>query len=588
MHFQKSARQWWAGLLTNGEAPKTWKNQRVSIMKQFLASNAKDKVLTKWRSLKFSSYESIHKYGDKFWDLYLKATVYKKLDFEEQKQQFCDGLSKDMNENKMSQKRKVTTIPLNVDFSYNDKRRWYLDIYGSEGAQYHEDHLFVANDKGENNFDHLGQVLGIALSVVDTHSEIACLDIELDEITSEATIDELHSATVVYLRVKDQKATKKPIDKKPIAKKIKSLTAFLQMEKICACASFITKQAHMVTYSDEVSGQIVLLNGAKDTDVVDMADRIKQLKQDRLIQDALLEEFNALDERNRVMIIKSLQQDTTSMMLNKMSQKRKVTTIPLNVDFSYNDKRRWYLDIYGSEGAQYHEVHLFVANDKGENNFDHLGRVLGIALSVVDTHPEIACLDIELDEITSEAAIDELHSATVVYLRVKDQKATKKPIDKKPIAKKIKSLTLLAHQKMAKDGESQKLIAVYEKRNARIVVDPPPQVATAISAIANEQAKVLYVKKPYSEILNHLCSQWIFKQCPPRPKHGEKEGVESRASWDAFLQMEKICAGASFITKQAHMVTYSDEVSGQIVLLNGANDTDVVDMADRIKQLKQD
>ncbi|MCO5611721.1 hypothetical protein L7F22_065979 [Adiantum nelumboides] len=43
MHFQKFTRQWWASLRANGEAPKTWKALRASIMKQFLASDAKDK-----------------------------------------------------------------------------------------------------------------------------------------------------------------------------------------------------------------------------------------------------------------------------------------------------------------------------------------------------------------------------------------------------------------------------------------------------------------------------------------------------------------------------------------------------------------
>ncbi|MCO5582612.1 hypothetical protein L7F22_036510 [Adiantum nelumboides] len=41
MHFQKSARQWWASLRANGEAPKTWKALRTSIMKQFLTSDSK-------------------------------------------------------------------------------------------------------------------------------------------------------------------------------------------------------------------------------------------------------------------------------------------------------------------------------------------------------------------------------------------------------------------------------------------------------------------------------------------------------------------------------------------------------------------
>ncbi|MCO5586422.1 hypothetical protein L7F22_040362 [Adiantum nelumboides] len=111
MHFQKSARQWWASLRANGEAPKTWKALRASIMKQFLASDAKDKVLTEWRSLKLSPYESIHKYVDKFWDLHLKATVYKKIDFEEQKQQFCAGHPEDMNEYVNSQRpRSISTV----------------------------------------------------------------------------------------------------------------------------------------------------------------------------------------------------------------------------------------------------------------------------------------------------------------------------------------------------------------------------------------------------------------------------------------------------------------------------------------------
>ncbi|MCO5582795.1 hypothetical protein L7F22_036694 [Adiantum nelumboides] len=77
-------------------------------MNQFLSSNAKDKVLIKWQSLKLTPYESTHKYVDKFWDLHLKSTVYKKIDFEEQKEQFCVGLPKDMNEYVNSQR--PTTI----------------------------------------------------------------------------------------------------------------------------------------------------------------------------------------------------------------------------------------------------------------------------------------------------------------------------------------------------------------------------------------------------------------------------------------------------------------------------------------------
>ncbi|MCO5569258.1 hypothetical protein L7F22_022970 [Adiantum nelumboides] len=129
MHFQNSAKQWWASLRANGEAPQTWKNLRASIMKQFLSSDAKDKVLTKWQSLKLTPFKSIHKYVAKFWDLHLKATVYKMIDFEEQKQQFCVGLPEDMNEYVNSQRPKTisvvihhTMVAARINFQQGAKR----------------------------------------------------------------------------------------------------------------------------------------------------------------------------------------------------------------------------------------------------------------------------------------------------------------------------------------------------------------------------------------------------------------------------------------------------------------------------------
>ena len=65
-------------------------------MKQFLIDQAKDDVLTAWRGLKLEKGESMQKYTNKFWDLHLKTTVYKNIDFSEQKQQYCAGLNEDM------------------------------------------------------------------------------------------------------------------------------------------------------------------------------------------------------------------------------------------------------------------------------------------------------------------------------------------------------------------------------------------------------------------------------------------------------------------------------------------------------------
>ncbi|MCO5604577.1 hypothetical protein L7F22_058745 [Adiantum nelumboides] len=65
-------------------------------MKQFLTEDAKDKVLTAWRGLKLEKGEFIQQYINKFWDLHLKAIVFKKIDFAKQRQQYCAGLTKDI------------------------------------------------------------------------------------------------------------------------------------------------------------------------------------------------------------------------------------------------------------------------------------------------------------------------------------------------------------------------------------------------------------------------------------------------------------------------------------------------------------
>ncbi|MCO5597790.1 hypothetical protein L7F22_051872 [Adiantum nelumboides] len=149
--------QWWASLRANGEAPKTFKVLRASIMKQFLASNAKDKVLTKWRSLKLSPYESIHKYVDKFWDLHLKATVYKKIDFEEQKQQFCAGLPEDMNEYVNSQRPRSilavihhTMVAARINFQQGAKRN-LKPMEVKEKQEYKEKYFSQNSSKGNSN-----------------------------------------------------------------------------------------------------------------------------------------------------------------------------------------------------------------------------------------------------------------------------------------------------------------------------------------------------------------------------------------------------------------------------------------------------
>ena len=81
---------------TQSIAPHTWKECWQEIMKSFLTDQAKDDVLTAWCGIKLEKGELMGKFTNKFWDLHLKATMYKKIDFSKQKQQFCASLNEDM------------------------------------------------------------------------------------------------------------------------------------------------------------------------------------------------------------------------------------------------------------------------------------------------------------------------------------------------------------------------------------------------------------------------------------------------------------------------------------------------------------
>ncbi|MCO5561183.1 hypothetical protein L7F22_014804 [Adiantum nelumboides] len=156
-HLQTCARQWWASLRANEEASKTWKALRASIMKQFLSSDVKDKVLTKWRSLKLSPYESIHKYVDKFLDFHLKTTIYKEIDFKEKKRKFCAGLLEDTNEYVNSQRSKSisrvihhTMVAARINFQQGAKRN-PKPMEAKDKQEYKGKNLSQNSSKGNSN-----------------------------------------------------------------------------------------------------------------------------------------------------------------------------------------------------------------------------------------------------------------------------------------------------------------------------------------------------------------------------------------------------------------------------------------------------
>ncbi|MCO5560443.1 hypothetical protein L7F22_014058 [Adiantum nelumboides] len=98
-------------------------------MKQFLLHGASDQVLTAWQSLKLEEGENMQRYVEKFWDLHLKALVYKRINFSEQKQQFCAGLPEEWRNYVNAQRPRTISkvihhsmIASNIEFQASDKK----------------------------------------------------------------------------------------------------------------------------------------------------------------------------------------------------------------------------------------------------------------------------------------------------------------------------------------------------------------------------------------------------------------------------------------------------------------------------------
>ena len=78
-----------------------------------------------------------------------------------------------------------------------------------------------------------------------------------------------------------------------------------------------------------------------------------------------------------------------------MLQKRKVVEVPISINFaSVDQQRKWYLDIWGVQGSQFSKIRLFVASDMDAISFDDLGAMTTSCILVVDSHPNIECINI--------------------------------------------------------------------------------------------------------------------------------------------------------------------------------------------------
>ncbi|MCO5611338.1 hypothetical protein L7F22_065591 [Adiantum nelumboides] len=100
-----------------------------------------------------------------------------------------------------------------------------------------------------------------------------------------------------------------------------------------------------------------------------------------------LEVDEASGEEEEVIRLKDIK------MAPKMARKRKLTFLA-NVDMVSGEPRRWYIDIYDVQGNKLPRPHVLICNLEDKDSFEDVGQLWSVCMSVLDSNPDIQCLDI--------------------------------------------------------------------------------------------------------------------------------------------------------------------------------------------------
>ena len=386
----------------------------------------------------------------------------------------------------MASKNKVARVPVSVDYTCNELRKWYLDIYGIEGAQFHKVHLFIAKKENENIFEDVGQVVEACVSVVDSHPEVECIDI-LVPMNQEFQLSPAGYAFECMASNKEETMFSRgwKIGDSTInvtADQLQSsIIATLRRKKVKASQPLTKKQAKVHKATPKGSSSILDVDNASSSKM-------------RMVDPNLLE----------AEALKGQEKDTGGMdkYIKYFPFQYREFDIPVqNCWLAPDHYNARIMDIKHAEGV------LF-GFSRSTTKPAACAYLMPIQNAKTKGGTPLAVEEIE------ESKIKDYH-----YWILDGQHS-------------IYAAKFLLHNQQNNKEIFERLIDVYKFRKARIVVNAPPLVATAISTIANEEAKALYVKQPYSQILKHLRSQWIFSGRPPRPGTGIVEGNSARAGWD--------------------------------------------------------
>ncbi|MCO5595641.1 hypothetical protein L7F22_049686 [Adiantum nelumboides] len=92
MYLKGTASSWWLTQILEGKKPKDWSAFQEAFYSQFLPPDFEQEVRKEWDRLSQWEDESVPQYVDRFWDVLLKVTLFKKIEDSEKMRKFEAGL----------------------------------------------------------------------------------------------------------------------------------------------------------------------------------------------------------------------------------------------------------------------------------------------------------------------------------------------------------------------------------------------------------------------------------------------------------------------------------------------------------------
>ncbi|MCO5582874.1 hypothetical protein L7F22_036775 [Adiantum nelumboides] len=165
MYLKGTTNSWWLTQILENRKPQGWKAFKKAFYAQFLPPDFEQEVKKEWNRFSQSENETVSQYVDRFWDVLLKVTPFKKIEDSEKMRKFeaglHDALQKAMKLYPRNMLQTLQKLEKSVDAgNYYEAQQMYKTIYAR----------YVA----AKNFGAAVDLLQSGASVQLRHGQVTC------------------------------------------------------------------------------------------------------------------------------------------------------------------------------------------------------------------------------------------------------------------------------------------------------------------------------------------------------------------------------------------------------------------------------